>query len=181
MSVSAITIGSVIKAYFIFLGLPKYLGEGPFEEWLAKDGFPKSVLSDPAKKELLRELEQLKEKFRSDLVDSGKMVDDAGVPITPLRTTELISAAMIQIDKLRLLIFHELSIVKNYHKPSGVNYIVARAYWVDGRGKKFRKFAKNIGSEEKVLERGKITTSKLKEVEEEIDRMMINQYRMEYG
>jgi len=100
--------------------------------------------------------------------------------MTPLKTTELIAAAMVQIDKLRLLIQHDLSIVKNLHKPSGVNYVVARAYWIDDRGKKFRKFAKNIGSDEKVMEKGKIPTWRLDEVEIEIDKMMLKQYREEY-
>jgi hypothetical protein len=182
MSASIITLGTVVKAFFLFLGLPKNLGEeGPFEVWLAKDGFDRGVLNDVRKQPLLKELEKLKERFRFDLLDSSRMVDDKGNHITPLKTTELISAAMIRIEKLRLVINHEISIVKNHHKPTGVNYIVARTYWIDSRGKKFRKFAKNLGAEEKVMVKGKVTKERMKQLELEIDTMMLNQYRMEYS
>ena len=180
MSTTAITIGSIIKAYFLFLGFPKDPLKGPFEEWLLNDGFKTQTLKDGSKKALLLELEQLKSRFRNNLVHSIQTEDESGNPMTPLKTTELIAAAMIQIDKLRLIIQHDLSIVKNLHKPSGVNYVVARAYWIDDRGKKFRKFAKNIGSDEKVMEKGKIPTWRLDEVEIEIDKMMLKQYREEY-
>ena len=180
MSTTAITIGSIIKAYFLFLGFAKDPLKGPFEEWLLKDGFKPQTLKDGSKKALLLELEQLKNKFRNDLNDANHIKDESGNPMTPLKTTELIAAAMVQIDNLRLVIQHDLSIVKNLHKPSGVNYVVARTYWIDERGKKYRKFAKNIGSDEKVMEKGKIPTWRLDEVEIEIDKMMLNQYREEY-
>jgi hypothetical protein len=180
MSTTAITIGSIIKAYFLFLGFAKDPLKGPFEEWLQNDGFKPQTLKDGSKKVLLTELEKLKDKFRNDLIDANHIKDENGNPMTPLRTTELIAAAMIQIDKLRLLIEHDLSVVKNLHKPTGVNYIVARAYWINDSGKKYRKFAKNIGSDEKVMEQGKIPTWRLEQVENEINQMMLNQYREEY-
>jgi hypothetical protein len=180
MSTTAITIGSIIKAYFLFLGFAKDPIKGQFEEWLQNDGFKLHTVKDGSKKFLLTELQELKDKFRHNLIDSNHTKDENGNPMTPLKTTELIAAAMVQIDKLRLLIQHDLSIVKNLHKPTGVNYVVARAYWIDERGKKFRKFAKNIGADEKVMENGKIPTWRLDEVEKEIDRMMLKQYREEY-
>lgn len=180
MSTTVITIGTIIKSFFLFLGVPKGPNESQFEDWLNNDGFKADTLKDGSKKALIMELENLKTKFRNNLNDSNLIKDENGNPITPLKTTELITAAMIQIDKLRLIIEHDLSIVKNLHKASGVNYVVARAYWIDDRGKKFRKFAKNIGSDEKVMENGKIPTWRLDEVEKEIDRMMLNQYREEY-
>jgi hypothetical protein len=180
MSTTAITIGTLIKAYFFFLGFAEDPIKGQFEEWLQNDGFKPQTIKDGSKKFLLTELETLKEKFRNSLIDSNHIMDEKGNPMTPLKTTELIAAAMNQIAKLRLVIQHDLSIVKNLHKPTGVNYVVARAYWIDDRGKKFRKFAKNIGSDEKVMEKGKIPTWRLDEVEKEIDRMMLNQYREEY-
>ncbi len=180
MSATALTIGSVIKAFFFFLGFAKDPLKGPFEEWLLNDGFKPQTLEDASKKGLLLELGQLKTKFRNDLNDANHIKDDLGNPMTPLKTTELIAAAMVQIDKLRLVIQHDLSIVKNLHKPSGVNYVVARAYWIDDRGKKYRKFAKNIGSDEKVMVNGKVPTWRLDEIEIEISKMMMKQYREEY-
>jgi hypothetical protein len=147
---------------------------------LLNDGFKPQTLRDGSKKGLLLELEQLKSKFRNDLNDANHIKDDMGNPMTPLKTTELIAAAMVQIDKLRLVIQHDVSIVKNLHKPSGVNYVVARAYWIDDRGKKYRKFAKNIGSDEKVMVNGKVPTWRLDEIEIEISKMMMKQYREEY-
>jgi len=181
MSTTILTIGSIIKAYFLFLGLSDNPLKGPFEEWLNNDNFKPQTLKDSSKKSLLIELERLKNNFRLNLNDKIQSSDENGNSITPLKITELISNAMIQIDKMRLVIEHDLSIVKNLHKPSGVNYIVARAYWIDNKGKKFRKFAKNIGSDEKVMENGKIPNWRLHQVEKEIDQMMINQYREEYG
>lgn len=180
MSTTVITIGTIIKSFFLFLGVPKGPNESQFEDWLNNDGFKPETLKNGSKKALLTELDNLKTKFRYNLNDTSLVKDENGNPITPLKTTELISAAMVQIEKLRLVIQHDLSIVKNLHKPSGVSYVVARAYWIDERGKKFRKFAKNIGSDEKVLVKGQIPTWKLDEVEKEIDRMMLIQYREEY-
>jgi len=180
MSTTLITIGTIIKSFFLFLGVPNGPNESQFEDWLNNDGFNPQTLKDGSKKFLLTELQTLKDKFRKDLLDANKIMDENGNPMTPLRTTELIAAAMVQIDKLRLVIQHDLSIVKNLHKPTGVNYIVARAYWINASGKKYRKFAKNIGSDEKVMEQGKIPTWRLEQVENEINQMMINQYREEY-
>ena len=180
MSATALTIGSIVKAYFLFLGFASDPSQEPFEEWLTNDGIKPETLKDGSKKSLLNELEKLKNKFRQDLNDTNHIKDDKGNPMTPLRTTELIAAAMIQIDKLRLVIQHQISFSRNPHKPSGVTYVVARAYWIDPKGKKFRKFAKNIGADEKVLENGKIPTWRLDLVEKEIDTMMVTQYREEY-
>jgi hypothetical protein len=180
MSTLILTLGVAIKSFFVFFGIPKDSNSEPFEEWLNDDGFTQETLNNPLKKYLITELDGLKMKFRQDLRDSNLTKDEYGNPITPLKTTAIIVSAMIQIDKLRLVIQHELSIVKNLHKPSGVRYIVARSYWIDEKGKKFRKFAKNIGSEDKVMENGKITSWKLDQVEKEIDQMMIDQYRLEY-
>jgi hypothetical protein len=180
MSTTVITIGTIIKSFFLFLGVPKGPNESQFEDWLSNDGFRPETLKDGSKKALIMELENLKTKFRYNLNDTNLIKDENGNPITPLKTTELISAAMVQIEKLRIVIQHDLSIVKNLHKPSGVNYVVARAYWIDERGKKYRKFAKNIGSDEKVMEKGMIPTWRLEQVEKEIDQMMLSQYREEY-
>jgi hypothetical protein len=180
MSGTAITIGSIIKAYFFFLGFAKDPLRGPFEEWLSNDGFKPETLKNGSKNNLLLELEQLKNKFLNDLNDANHVKDETGQPMTPLKTTELIATAMIQIDKLRLVIEHEISFARNPHKPTGVTYIVARSYWVDDKGKRFRRFAKNLGAEEKVMVNGKIPKWKLDEIEIEIDRMMLKQYRAEY-
>jgi len=64
MSTTALTIGSIIKAYFLFLGLAKDPLKSQFEEWLQDDRFKPQTLRDGSKKALLLELEQLKTKSK---------------------------------------------------------------------------------------------------------------------
>lgn len=180
MIITALAIGSFSTALLLLLLSVEDPLSGRFEEWINNDGFKQETLDDDSKRALIMELVKLKNNFRFSLNDSNEVFDESGNPMTPLRTTDSISDKMRQIDKLRLVIQHDLSIVKNLHKPSGVNYVVARAYWLDDKGKKFRKFAKNIGSDEKVMENGKIPAWRIEQVEREIDKMMLNQYREEY-
>jgi hypothetical protein len=97
-----------------------------------------------------------------------------------LHKCESTFAEMNPFDKVRLMIEHDLSIVENLHKPSGVTYIIARAYWIDNNGKKFRKFIKNMGAMEKVYVNGEIPSFKREEVEFTINQMMLEQYRKDY-
>lgn len=55
-----------------------------------------------------------------------------------------------------------------------------RAFWIDDKGKPFRKFSKNLGAENKVLVRGKIPTGDLDAVEDYILTVMWDLYYFEY-
>jgi hypothetical protein len=154
--------------------------EENFEEWLKNDGFTYSPEKYGDKKFLFTELENLKSEFR-DVVNNKEVVFDSnGKTLTFIAIYNWIQLKKIQIEKVRLMIEHEISYGTNLHTPSGVRYVVFRAYWINKEGKKFRKFAKNIGAEDKVLVNGEVPNSKLEEVKAEIDNMMWEQYKSEY-
>ena len=165
----------------LLLLLNKFLmPEGNFEEWLNDDGFTYNPEKYGDKKFLFTELEKLKSEFREVINKKETIVDEKGQSIAPINIYLWIESKKIQINKVRLMIEHEISYGTNLHSPTGVRYVVFRAYWINREGKKFRKFAKNIGSEDKVLVNGEVPQFKIKEVEKEIDRMMWEQYNSEY-
>jgi hypothetical protein len=154
--------------------------EENFEEWLHNDGFTYTPEKYGDKKFLFTELENLKSEFRNVINNKEIVVDDNGHTMTFIAIYNWIQLKKIQIEKVRLMIEHETSYGTNLHTPSGVRYVVFRAYWINKEGKKFRKFAKNIGAEDKVLVNGEVPNSKLEEVKAEIDNMMWEQYKSEY-
>jgi hypothetical protein len=165
----------------LLLILPKELmPEENFEEWLNNDGFKYNPEQYGDKKFLFTELEKLKKDFRQLINKDESIVDANGKNVPAITIFNWIQLKKIQIEKVRLMINHEISFGTNLHTPTGVRYVVFRAYWINNEGKKFRKFAKNIGAEDKVLLNGKVPTHKLNEVEMEIDRMMWEQYKSEY-
>ena len=154
--------------------------EENFEDWLNNDGFKYDPEKYGEKKFLFNELDKLKSEFKSLINKDESILDENGKNVSPITVYNWIEQKKIQIDKVRLMIDHVISYGTNLHAPTGVKYVVFRAYWINNQGKKFRKFAKNIGSEEKVLVKGKVPTYKLDEVEKEIDQMMWDQYKSEY-
>jgi hypothetical protein len=166
----------------LLLILPKELmPEENFEEWLDNDGFTYSPEKYGDKKFLFTELEKLKSEFRDYINKKEPIVDEKGQSIPAVTIYNWIESKRIQINKVRLMIDHEISYGTNLHNPTGVRYVVFRAYWINNQGKKFRKFAKNIGSEDKVLVNGEVPKYKIDEVNKEIDKMMWEQYKSEYG
>lgn len=178
-SLGILLSGAVMKSYFIFL-VKDLIPNEDYEKWLSDDGFKKNPEKDLSKTYLLNELKRLKERFRNDIMDSTALVHDDGTALSPIEIINLVQAHKNRIDKVRLMIEHDLSIVKIFHKPSEITYVYARAYWIDNNGKKFRKFVKNMGAEEKVYVNGKIPSFKLDEVEFTINQMMLEQYRLDY-
>jgi hypothetical protein len=168
----------VTKGLLLLLNL--IMPEQNFEEWLNNDGFTYSPDKYGEKKFLFSELEKVKSEFRDVINKKETVVDEKGQSISPLVIYNWIEAKKIQIDKVRLMIEHEISSGTNLHTPTGVRYVVYRAYWINNQGKKYRKFAKNIGAEDKVLVNGEVPKFKIAEVEKEIDNMMWEQYKSEY-
>jgi hypothetical protein len=170
---------TVIQGLLLLLPLELMPNED-FEQWLNNDGFTYDPEKYGDKKFLFTELENIKSEFRDYVNREEPVVDKKGQNISPISIYNWIESKKIQIEKLRLIINHELKYGTNLHTPTGVRYVVFRAYWIDNAGKKYRKFAKNIGAEDKVLVNGKVPTYKLDEVEKDIDRMMWEQYKSEY-
>ena len=168
-----------IKAFFFFF-MNQTENNNEFEDWLNNDGFKNNPEKDGNKKFLLIELNRLKEKFRADLIDNTQLKDNNGNTLTPFEIIKLVEAHKIRIEKVRLMIEHEILQSYTLHKPTDVKYIVLRSYWIDKRGKKFRKFSKNLGPADKVLVGGQIPTSTMVQTEKEFDRLMWGLYREEY-
>jgi hypothetical protein len=150
------------------------------DEFINDDGFKTNPEKDPNKSYLITELNKVKTKFRTDLDEKGTLKDIFGNTLSPRGIYQLIIGHQIRIRKLRLIIEQDILITKNEQKPSGIVYLIARKYWVGNDGKKLKKFSKNIGSQSKVLVRGKIPTSYLIQVEKELEKKMWEQYRIEY-
>lgn len=154
-----------------------------FENWLNqfKVEYDQNKHSDI--KYIFNEYDQLVAKLRKDLMDTKEPVKDpaSGKYVSPFDIYLQIEGYKIRLEKLQLMATREHFITHNLHKPTGVKYIVARSYWIDmNGGKKFRKFSKNMGAEEKVMVNGSIPPYVLKQTQDEITRMMWEQYRLEY-
>jgi hypothetical protein len=180
-----IDLGHIIISSGVIQGLlliiPKNLEPSEnYEKWLNNDGFTYNPEKFGNKKFLIDLLDTLKSEFREAINNKDELVDEEGNPISLSTAEKWITMKKIQIEKVRLMIHHDVAYGTNLHTPTGVKYIVYRAYWIDNNGKKFRKFAKNIGAEDKILVNGKVPKYKVDEVEAEIDRMMLEQYRLEY-
>jgi hypothetical protein len=166
-------------AFFVFLGLGDFPEEEPFADWFNNDGFDESVYEDPSKQLHLNKLKQFKRDFNLSY-RTAISIQEAKEPVTPMSVFVAVHNAMIKIDKLRLIIQNDIYLVSNLHKPSGVTYIVARANWIDNKGKKVRKFAKNLGSDQKILVDGKIPEWRKEEARKELFSMMKAQFELEY-
>lgn len=170
---------AVMKSYFLFL-IKDLIPNQDYEKWLNEDGFKHSPEKDLSKTHLFNELKRLKARFRSDIMEPKALLHEDGTPLSPIEIINLVQAHKNRIDKVRLMIEHEISIVENFHKPSKVTYVIARAYWIDNNGKKFRRFVKNMGSIEKMYINGQLPQFKIDEVKFTINQMMMEQYRKDY-
>jgi hypothetical protein len=170
-----------LKAYFLFLGSHLLNEDDDLNTWLNNDDFTEEQIKDGEKMYLFNELEKLKARFKKDMYDKEVLKDENGNPLSPLDIYKLIEAHKIRIDKVRLMIKNDLIVAEHLHKQSGIIYVVARAYWIDNKGKKFRKFSKNIGTKDVAMVNGEVPKSKLKMVKNELIRTMWEQYKVEYG
>jgi hypothetical protein len=124
--------------------------------------------------------EELLEDFRLFLYSSDKIVDEDGIPMSPIQIYNAIEYYKIRIQKLWLIFGLRLYKTYNVNKETKVRYIVMRAFWIDDFGKPFRKFSKNLGAENKVIVNGFIPPSDLDSVEDYILTLMSDLYYYEY-
>jgi hypothetical protein len=170
----------ILKAYFLFLSTNLLNEEDELSKWLDDDGFTAEQLKDDKNMYLIRELYKLKKRFKQDMHDKEILKDENGKPLSPLNIYQLVEAHKNRIEKVRLMIKGDFLIAEHLHKPSGITYVVARAYWINNKGKKFRKFSKNIGVKEVIMINGEVPASTLKDIKAEIIGLMWNQYKSEY-
>ena len=175
-----ILIGSStgLKGLFYFFGSDLHPDQN-IEEFL-EDDFPKEYLTDGSRKFLFIELERLKEEYRKNMYEAKPLLDAEGKPLPQYVIQNIIEAHKNRIKKVRLMLHTDLQIAFNLHKPSGVTYVVARAYWIDKNGKKYRKFSKFLGPASKVVVKNAIPNSTMEDVRKDILRQMWDQYKTEY-
>lgn len=123
---------------------------------------------------------ELKDEFRDFLNSTERIVDASGIPMSAIDVYNAIEFYKIRIEKLWLIFNLKLYKTYNVNKETQVRYIVMRAFWIDEKGKPFRKFSKNLGAESKVLVKGKIPVSELESVEDYILTLMWDLYYFEY-
>ncbi len=123
---------------------------------------------------------ELKDDFREFLNSTDNIVDSEGTTLSAIDIYNAIEYYKIRIEKLWLIFNLKLYKTYNVNKDTQVRYIVMRAFWIDDKGKPFRKFSKNLGAENKVLVRGKIPTGDLDAVEDYILTVMWDLYYFEY-
>lgn len=123
---------------------------------------------------------ELLDDFRAFLETKESVTDTDGKTLTAVEIYNAIEYYKIRIEKLWLIFNLRLYKTYNVNKESQVRYIVMRAYWIDEKGKPFRKFSKNLGAENKVLVRGQIPHSDIRVVEDYILTLMQDLYYFEY-
>lgn len=123
---------------------------------------------------------ELLDDFRAFLESKESVTDADGKTLTPVEIYNAIEHYKIRIEKLWLIFDLRLYKTYNVNKETQVRYIVMRAFWIDEKGKPFRKFSKNLGAENKVLVRGQIPHSDIKAVEDYILSLMEDLYYWEY-
>jgi hypothetical protein len=123
---------------------------------------------------------ELMDDFREFLNSTEEVVDSNGRTLSAIDIYNAIEYFKIRIQKLWLIFNLKLYKTDNVNKDTQVHYIVMRAFWIDDKGKPFRKFSKNLGAENKVMVKGKIPVSVLESVEDYILTLMWDLYYYEY-
>jgi hypothetical protein len=194
ISATLFTTGVLVKKaiLLLLLNLENVPEMKVYSDWLKDDKFKKDHSKDPSKKHLFAELDRLKKKYWEDWNGEYKVIDgvhkqihpmteDGSRELTPGEIKIAFDSKELQISRVRHMIEHEYSVIKNLHKPSGVKYVVVRSYWFDRNGSKVKKFNKNLGAEDKITVNGEIPKSLLTQGKKEIDEMMWEYYKNEYG
>lgn len=175
----------VMKSLLLLL-VPFLIPDENLNKWLNHDGFSEEDLKDGSKKYLFNELEKLKKRILYDAQDKTILTDKNGENLNPIEVYNLLEAHKNRIKKVRLMIKFEVNLAINTHKPSGKQYVVARTYWIDKNGNKFKKFSKNIGTAEVFWPTGVIPKDRtlpkhvFETVKKELEKMMWKQYGEEY-
>ena len=194
ISATLFTTGVLVKKalLLLLLNLENVPEMKVYSDWLKDDKFKKDHSKDPSKKHLFTELDRLKKKYWEDwngeykVIDGVRkllhpMIEDGSRELTPGEIKIAFDSIELQISRVRHMIEHEYSVIKNLHKASGVKYVVVRSYWFDRNGSKVKKFNKNLGAEDKITVNGEIPKSLLNQGKKEIDEMMWEYYKNEYG
>ncbi len=162
--------------YSIKHSVPKF----NLDSWLIENEPEVSKVHFKKIERLYNHYGELLDEFRDFLNSSEKIIDSQGSTLTAIDIYNAIEYFKIRIEKLWLIFNLRLYKTYNVNKDTQVRYIVMRAFWIDDKGKPFRKFSKNLGAEGKVVVKGKIPTSDLNAVSDYILTLMCDLYHFEY-
>ncbi len=123
---------------------------------------------------------ELIDEFRDFLNSKEAITDEYNQILTPIDIYDAINSYKIRIEKLWLIFGIRLYKTHNVNKDTNTRYIVIRTFWIDDFGKKYRKFSKNLGAEDKVLVRGVIPKGVMDSVEDYMLTVMTDLYYFEY-
>lgn len=149
------------------------------EEWL-KENQPKKNYKGEFWTEVQKEYDRVVQEFKKMLFSNEEVEDARKNLLRPIDIYNAIEEYKIRIQKLMLIFNVRLYKTFNVNKKTNVRYIVMRAFWIDQTGKSVRWFSKNIGAENKVVSNGQIPKHLMDSVQEEILRLMWDQYNVDY-
>lgn len=150
------------------------------DNWLSENESKMNKTHPENTKWLYDHYDEVLNDFRAFLETKETVIDTDGKSLTPVEIYNAIEYYKIRIEKLWLMFKLKLYETTNVNKETKVRYIVMRAFWIDEKGKPFRKFSKNLGAENKVKVRGQIPSSDIKAVKDYIFMLMKELYYFEY-
>ncbi|NDA63758.1 MAG: hypothetical protein EBX50_17265 [Chitinophagia bacterium] len=155
-------------------------GKFDLDAWLNSEA-PKNIDRVDAELNWWRgHYEELIEDFKAFFGSTEDVFDEQDNKLTPNQLFNAVRYYMIRIQKLWLILEGRLYQTTNFHKESGVKYVVYRANWIDSNGMPFKKFSRNLGREDRVLVNGQVPPSDYRYVKQYISQLMIDLYTFEY-
>ena len=173
-----VTVG--VKKGLLLLLMKDMTPNEDFDKWVEQYKVKYDDKKHSDIKYIFNEFDSQVKRLRVDLNERKPLLNDKGQQLSLMEIRNQFRGYELRMEKIKLMMERELLITRNLHKPTGVRYVVVRSNWLDKSGKKYRKFSKNLGSEEKLLVNGQIPTYKTKEALDDITRMMWEQYTLEY-
>lgn len=146
-----------------------------YNDFINNDGFKKDHSHDP-RQYLIHELNSVKKEFHNNLY--SKLGDSKWKTVDEVHNG--ISEYIIRIMRLRCIIEPHFQIGKNTHPRTKISYLAMKAYWVDDNGTPIRKYTRNIGRVDEIVQNEKISEEALNNAKQHIENLMWNEYRQKY-
>jgi hypothetical protein len=146
-----------------------------YDNFINDDGFKNDHSHDP-RQYLFNELNSVKEDFHNNL--QSKLGQSKWKSVSEIHNG--IIGYVVQIMRLRAIIEPHIQIGKNTHPRTKITYLAMKAYWPDDNGNSIRKFTRNIGREDEIINNGKISNEALENAKKHIEQLMWNEYREKY-
>jgi hypothetical protein len=139
-------VNKILKRYGVEKELTSDMSE--IINWVSIDNFANNekVTNNPRNFMYLNKLNKIKTEFFDFYFESlSTLVNTKSDIATVSQVHDKIGKYCIQIMRLRLLINPEVQLSRNVHTSTKIEYLAAKAFWIDDSGKKVRKFTKSMG------------------------------------